>query len=231
MNNGFRVFLKRQMPKQSVIEEFKKLPAANVSDCMGRLSALSSEIRLMTKAFAGSMVGTALTVKVRPGDNLMIHKALNMAQEGDVIIVSNGGDRSHSLIGEIIAGFALYKKVAGFVFDGPIRDVEALYAMGIPVYATGSTPGGPYKDGPGEVNVPIACCNVQVFPGDIVLGDQDGVIIIPRQDSEELLEQAKAFSANDHAKFEAAKKGALDRSWVDNTLTNKGCEIIDDFWK
>ena len=231
MSIGFRVFLKRQLPPKDVIEAFKSLPAANVADCMARMSALSSEIRLMTKPFKGSMAGPALTVKARASDNLMIHKALNMAEEGDIIIVSNAGDRSHALIGEIMAGYALYKKIGGLVFDGPIRDVEALYELGIPVYATGSTPGGPYKDGPGEVNVPIACCDIQVNPGDIVLGDQDGVIIIPRQDAAKLLETAQKFSADDHAKFAAAKKGTADRSWVEKSLEAKGCEIIDDYWK
>lgn len=227
MSIGFRVFLKRELPSKDLIEAYKKLPAANVADCMGRISALSSEIRLMTAPFKGSMVGPALTVKARPGDNLMLHKALNMISEGDIVIVSNGGDRSQSLMGEIMAGYAKFKKVGGFVFDGPIRDVDALWDLGIPVYATGATPGGPFKEGPGEINTPIACGNIQVNPGDLVLGDRDGVIVIPRRDAAALLETAQKFSAGDHAKFEAAKAGTADRSWVEKSLESKGCEIID----
>lgn len=227
MNIGFRVFLQRDLPPKNLVEAYKQLPAANVADCMSRLSALSSQIRLMTKPFSGSMAGPALTVKARPGDNLLLHKALNMAVEGDVIIVSNGGDRSQSLLGEIMAGYAKFKKVAGIVFDGPIRDVEALYNLGIPIYATGSTPGGPFKEGPGEINVPIACGNIQVDPGDIVLGDQDGVIVIPRADAAALLEKAKEFSASDHAKFKKALEGTAERTWVEKSLAAKGCEIID----
>lgn len=224
---GFRVYLQRDLPPKELTEAFKELPAANVADCMSRLSALSSEIRLMNKPFSGSMAGPALTVKVRPGDNLMLHKALNMATEGDVIIVSNAGDRSQSLMGEIMAEYGKFKKVAGFVFDGPIRDVDALYDLGVPVYATGATPGGPFKEGPGEINVPIACGNIHVEPGDIILGDTDGVIVIPRLDGPALLEAARKFSANDKAKAEAAKKGVSDRSWVEKSLEAKGCEIID----
>lgn len=226
MSIGFRVFTERKLPPKDLVEAYKSLPAANVADCMGRISALNSEIRLMTKPFAGSMTGVALTVKTRPGDNLILHKALNMATEGDVIIVSNGGDRSQSLMGEIMASYAKFKKVAGFVFDGPIRDVDTLHGLGVPIYATGSTPGGPFKQGPGEINVPIACGNIHVNPGDIILGDSDGVIVIPRQDAAALLEKAKKFSASDSAKLKAASDGTADRSWVDKSLAEAGCEII-----
>ena len=227
MSIGFRVFLKRELPPQDIIDAYKTLPAANVADCMSRLSALNAEIRLMTAPFEGSMSGPALTVKARPGDNLMLHKALNMAQEGDIIVVSNGGDRSQSLLGEIMAAYAKFKKIGGLVFDGPIRDVRELYELGIPIYATGSTPGGPFKEGPGEINVPIACGNIHVAPGDIILGDADGAIVIPRQDAAALLEKARKFSASDHAKFKAAQDGSADRSWVEKSLEAKGCEIID----
>lgn len=231
MSIGFRVFLKRELPPKELVEAYKKLPAANVADCMNRLSALNSEIRLISAPFEGSMAGPALTVKTRPGDNLLLHKALNMAQEGDIIIVSNGGDRSQSLLGEIMAGYAKFKKVGGLVFDGPIRDVDQLHSLGIPIYATGSTPGGPFKEGPGEINVPIACGNIHVAPGDIILGDTDGVIIIPRADAAALYEKAIKFSASDKAKYEAAKNGTADRSWVEKSLEAKGCEIIDDICK
>lgn len=227
MSVGFRVFLQRDLPPKSLIEAYAMLPAANVADCMNRLSAMSSAIRLMSKPFSGSMVGPALTVKARPGDNLMLHKALNMATEGDVIVISNEGDRSQSLMGEIMAAYGKFKKIAGFVFDGPIRDVDAIYDLGVPVYATGSTPGGPFKEGPGEINVPISCGNAYIEPGDLVLGDTDGVIVIPRLDAASLLDVVQKFSATDKAKFEAAKNGTADRSWVEKSLTAKGCAIID----
>jgi regulator of RNase E activity RraA len=224
---GFRVFLKRNLPPADVVEGFKSLPAANVADCMGRLSAISSQIRLLSSPPSEIMVGVALTVKTRPGDNLMIHKALDLAGPGDVIVVSNEGDRSQSLIGEIMVTYAQFKGIAGLVLDGPIRDIGAISQMAIPVYGAGFTPGGPFKEGPGEINVPIACGGIHVEPGDIVLGDKDGVIVIPRTDAAALLQEAKKFSAGDHGKVVAAAKGALDRTWVDKALNAKKCEIID----
>ncbi|HRY53492.1 MAG TPA: RraA family protein [Spirochaetia bacterium] len=224
---GFRVFLKRELPSPDIVEAFKSLPPANVADCMGRLCALSSQIRLLSSPDKPIMAGVALTVKARPGDNLMIHKALNMAGPGDVIVVSNEGDRSQSLVGEIIVTYAQYKGLAGLVFDGPIRDIDAISEMGIPVYGTGTTPGGPYKEGPGEVNVPIACGGIHIEPGDILLGDADGVIVIPKRDAAGILAAARAFSASDRAKVEAAANGTADRAWVDKTLAAKNCEIVD----
>ncbi|MBP9532154.1 MAG: RraA family protein [Syntrophaceae bacterium] len=230
MANGFRVFLKRRLPPIHVLEAFKKLPAANVADCMNRLSALSSRIRLVSSPKEEIMVGTALTVKARPGDNLMIHKALNMAGPGDVIIVSNEEDSSQSLVGEIMVTYAKYKGVTGLIFDGPIRDIGAISGMDIPVYATGTTPGGPFKDGPGEVNTPISCGGAMIEPGDIILADKDGVIVIPKRDAEAILKAAQKFAASDNAKLLAAQNGTADRAWVEKSLAEKGCEIIDGFY-
>jgi regulator of RNase E activity RraA len=227
MSTGFRVFLQRDLPPKELLEGFKELPAANIADCMHRLSALSSEIHLMSKPFVGSVAGPALTVKARPGDNLMLHKALNMATEGDVIVVSNEGDRSQSLMGEIMAVYGKFKKVAAFVFDGPIRDIDTIYNLEVPIYATGTTPGGPFKDGPGEINVPISCGNAYIEPGDIILGDTDGVIVIPRLDAADILEAARKFSISDKARLEAAYKGTSDRSWVEKRLESKNCIIVD----
>ena len=227
MSVGNRVFLKRNLPARKLVEEFRNLPAANVADTMGRSCALSSEIRLISSP-KQAMAGAALTVKARPGDNLMLHKALDMAGEGDVIIVSNDGDRTHSLMGEIMAVYGAYtRKIAGIVLDGPIRDIEELSQMEMPLYATGSTPGGPYKEGPGEVNVPISIGNIAVMPGDIILGDRDGVIVIPRKDAPEILEAAKKYAVLDAGKVEAAKNGTSKRQWVEDTLVKKQVEIID----
>jgi len=229
MSVGLRIYTKRgDLPSKELIDQYKNIQASNVADCMGRSCAMSSEIKLMTKPLQECMVGTALTVKARAGDNLMIHKAIDMAVEGDVIVVSNEGDRSHSLMGEIMVALAHYKKVAGIIIDGPIRDVIPIYDMGLTVYATGSTPGGPYKEGPGEINVPIACGGIAVNPGDLIIGDPDGVIVVPKKDAQALLEKAIAFSKNDDAKLQAAKDGTANRSWVEKAMSDKGVEIIDE---
>lgn len=231
MSVGFRVFTQRKLPEAEVIERFRELPAANVADVMGRSCALSSEIHTMLPHTSEMMAGPALTVRARPGDNLMIHKALNLAQEGDILVISNEGDRSQSLLGAIIVAYAKSKKLGGIVVDGPIRDVDEIAQLGIPVYATGSTPGGPYKEGPGEVNTPISCGGVSVAPGDIVLGDSDGVIIIPRKDSKRILAEAIEFAKVDASKMQAALEGHAKRDWVDKKLAEKGCEIIEGCWE
>lgn len=224
---GFRVFLKRNVPAEDLLEKFKHIPAANIADCMGRHNAMSPDIRVMTRPGEENMAGVALTVKSCNGDNLMIHKALDMANAGDVIVVSNEGGRNRSLMGEIMYRQAERKRLAGFVLDGPIRDVVEISSGCIPLYATGSTAGGPYKEGPGEINVPISCGGVHIAPGDLIVGDGDGVIVIPRRNAAKLLEAAIAFQAADRKKLNAALAGTADRSWVDAALISKKCEIID----
>ncbi|MGL9730970.1 RraA family protein [Enterococcus sp. DIV0756] len=227
MTIGNRVYLKRNLPEKELVERFSKLPAANVADCMSRVFALNPEIKLMSSP-EKRMCGVALTVKARAGDNLMLHQALNMAQEGDVIILSNEGDRSRALMGEIMYKYlADFKKVAGIVIDGPIRDIDVLANEKCPIYATGTTPGGPFKEGPGEVNTPIAIGGIPVLPGDIILGDPDGIIVIPKKDAEDLIEKAEANAEADSAKVKKASTGSADRSWVDRTLEGKNVEFID----
>ena len=228
MSVGFRVYMKRNMPPRELVEAFRSIPAANVADCMGRHFAMLPEIRRMTLPEELNMVGVALTVKTCYGDNLMIHQALDMAGEGDVVVVSNEGGRNRSLMGEIMFEYAKRKGIAGIVLDGPLRDAGAIAAGGLPVYATGSTPGGPYKEGPGEVNVPVSCGGVEVHPGDIVVGDEDGVIVIPRRDAERVLREAQAFQKSDTAKLQAAIDGTADRSWVRKQLDAKKCEFLDE---
>ncbi len=231
MSVGNRVYTKRELPSKEVIDGFKGIPAANIEDCMNRIYGLNPEIRLMSNP-KENMVGVAVTVKARPGDNLMIHQALEMAGEGDIIVVSNEGDRSRALIGEVMACYAQYtRKLSGLVFDGAIRDIDEISEMELPVYATGFTPSGPYKEGPGEVNVPIAIGGVPVNPGDILVGDGDGIIVIPRCDAEAVLEEAKLVAEKDSAKVKAAKDGTADKQWVADKLAAKECEFIDEVYK
>ncbi|MBP1917848.1 RraA family protein [Youngiibacter multivorans] len=223
---GLRVFMNPERVDAETIEAFRELPGSNVADCMGRMSGMHSEIRRLSKN-GFKMVGSAITVKVRPGDNLMLHKALDMAQEGDVIVVSNGGDRSHSLMGEIMVRHAEFRKLGGIVLDGPIRDIDTIRNLEIPIYATGTTPAGPYKEGPGEINVNITCGGVSLNPGDLVIGDDDGVVVVPREDLEEVLKSSIEFNKKDQSKIVESMAGKLNRSWVDKSLAEKGCEYID----
>ena len=220
---GKRIYLKRHMPDPEVMMQFKTIPASNTCDVMGRNAAMNPRIKLVSSPKDQMMVGPALTVKARGGDNLALHAALNMAQEGDVLVVSNEGDNTRALMGEIMMAYLRYtKKVAGIVLDGPIRDIDEIGKWDFPVYATGTTPGGPYKEGPGEISV---------NPGDIILADPDGVIVIPRKDAAQILEDAKKFQAADEGKLAAAKNGTAKRDWVEKTLAAKEFEIIDDVYE
>jgi len=227
MSVGFRVFTKRDLPDPELVEKFRGLPTANVCDCMERLGVMNASIRLMSKPQKPSMVGVALTVKTRNGDNLMIHEAIELAGPGDVIVVDNEGGRDRSLAGGIIFGYLQYKGVEGIVFDGPIRDYDTVCEMDWPLYATGVTSRGPYKTGPGEVNVPINCGDVVVNPGDIILGDMDGVLVIPKKDAAAILEKAIPFAEKDAEKSANAPLGKLNRAWVAKAMEDKGVEIID----
>ena len=226
---GKRIYLQRELASQEVMDGFKDIPASNTADVMGRSCAMHSRIHLVSSPKAPCMVGPAYTVKCRAGDNLTLHAALDMAQEGDFLVVANEGGSARSLTGEIMMAYLRFqRKAAGIVLDGPIRDSDEIGSWDFPVYATGTNPGGPYKDGPGEINVPVSCGNISVNPGDIILADPDGVIVIPRQDAAEILEAAKAYQAADEKKLEASKNGTSNRAWVRKALEEKGFEFIDD---
>lgn len=232
MSVGKRIYLQRKLPDPKVVEAFKSIPASNVGDVMQRNCAMNPRIRLVSSPKAQMAAGPAFTVKLRAGDNLGLHAALNYCNEGDFLVVSNEGDSTRSLMGEVMMAYLMCtKKIAGIVLDGPIRDIDEIGKWDFPVYATGTTPGGPYKEGPAEINVPVSCGEVSVNPGDIILADPDGVVVVPRRDAAVILEDAQQFMAKDSAKLEPAKNGTLNRGWVQKTLEEKGFEIIDGIYE
>ena len=221
MTIGFRILERKKRVALDIAKEFLTLPVANVSDSMWRLTAGGSRLRPMHKS--GQMAGPALTVKSRPGDNLMLHKAIDMAEPGDIIVCDAGGDLTNSLMGELMLAHAIKRGVGGFVLNGAVRDVEAFLEVNLPVFAAGVSHRGPYKDGPGEINVSVAIDGMVIEPGDLVIGDWDGVLSIPLDDVESILKKTnekQAAEAVDMAKIEA---GEWDRSWVDKTLKDRGC--------
>lgn len=229
MSVGNRVYLKKPMAAQELLDGFEHTPCANVADTMGRLASMHPRIQLLSKPEKAITAGRAVTIKCRAGDNLMLHKALNMIEPGDVLIVSNdGGEGYRSLTGEIMFTYAMAKGAAGMIIDGPIRDVDMVRECKMPIYATGANPGGPYKDGNGEINTPISCGGISVNPGDVVVMDTDGVVIVPLRDAEEILEAAIAYHEQDAAKLVDAANGISKRDWVEKSLEKIGTEIIDD---
>jgi len=220
---GFRILPLNRRPSQELLRRFAGLATPLISDNMHRLQGASWQLRPMHKS--AKLLGPAFTVRTRAGDNLMVHKAIDLAQPGDVIIVDAGGEMTQAIIGEIMMRLAMKKKLAGFVIDGAIRDSAAFYGEDYPCFARGATHRGPYKEGPGEINVPVTVGGMVVYPGDILIGDADGLVAVPLDDAEEICALATAQLERESRIFETIENGTVDRSWVDETLKNKGCVI------
>ncbi len=220
---GFRIQLRPPAIDRNLIDGLRGIPTPIISDNMGRLYAGGAVLR--PHHDGTPMIGVALTVRTRPGDNLMVHKAIDIAEPGDVIVVDAGGELTNSLIGEIMLGLARRNGVAGFVIDGAIRDSEALAASSLGVFARGVSHRGPYKDGPGEINVPVSVGGQPVSPGDIVIGDADGVLAISREDAIGVAELARAQVRREVDILASIENGTIDRSWVDAALTAKGVAL------
>jgi RraA family protein len=221
-NIGFRILPLPPHPPAKILRALSGVAAAHLSDSMNRIFSATG---LRPWHRGGHMVGVALTVRVPPGDNLMVHKALDIARPGDVIVVDAGGEISHAIIGEIMSSQAAKRGAAGMVIDGAIRDVGPLARSRFPVYALGATHRGPYKHGPGEINVPVSIGGMVVNPGDIVVGDEDGIVAFAPADAEQLTAAARAKAKAEAAQLKAIAKGTLDRSWVDKALRAGGCDF------
>lgn len=221
MVNGFRVAHGHERAEAAMVSAFSGIPTAIISDNLSRMVAAGPSVRPMHRE--GSLCGTAVTVKTRPGDNLLIHKAADMLEPGDVIVVDAGGDLTNALIGELIISHARSRGCVGFVVNGAVRDMDVISAGSFPVYGAGVSHRGPYKDGPGEVNVPISLDGMLVEPGDIIVGDMDGVVCVPKADAARVLGLARAQEDKERAIQQAIEQTAWDRSWVDETLRAKGC--------
>ena len=217
---GLQILKRQRAVDLALAEQFRALPVANVGDCMSRMTAGGARLRPMHGG--GYMAGPALTVKVRPGDNLLVHKALQMAVPGDVIIVDAGGDLTNAIIGEIMVGDAVRRKLGGMVIDGAVRDANAIRSGSFPVFAAGVTHRGPYKDGPGEINVPIAIDGMVVFPGDLIIGDDDGILCVPFDQAEALLAAGIQKGLAEAKMIADMTSGKYDAGWIDATLKRIG---------
>ncbi len=220
---GFRILKRRRQVAREMVERFRELPVANVSDIMARMAAGGAGLRPLHAG--GALAGPALTVKTRPGDNLMVHKAIDLAAPGDVVVVDAGGELTHAIVGELMLTHAQVRGLAGIVIHGAVRDLAWISVHDFPVYAAGVTHRGPYKDGPGEINVPIAIAGMVVEPGDLVLGDSDGVLAVPYGEVEAVYTAATAKRAAEEKQMAQILDRSSDRAWVDATLARLGCTI------
>lgn len=222
---GFRIKELFDRPPESVIDEFRQYKTPDVSDLLNRLYTMSPAIKNVVDNV--SIVGPACTVKVYPGDNLMVHKALDVAQPGDIIVVDAGGANSNAVIGDLIAQKAKHRGITGFVIDGLVRDLPDMRGVGLPVFAIGITPVGPLHRGPGEINHAVSCGGIVVNPGDVIVADECGVVVVRRDFAEETLkrlsdkqESLKEYVAN-------VRRGKFSNEWVDRILSNANCVVTE----
>jgi len=223
MSASMRILDIPRRPDARLVAELAKMVTPHLSDSMERLYAGGPQLRPMHKG--GKLAGPAYTVKTTPGDNLLVHKALDAAHKGDVIVVDAGGVCENAIIGELMMSRARQRGVAGIVIWGAIRDSAEIAAGTYPVYAAGVTHRGPYKNGPGEINVPINMAGMAVSPGDIIVGDADGLVAIPQEQAERILKSAQGILAKETAMMKEIEAGSVDRSWVDKSLKEKGYKL------
>jgi len=223
MSASMRILDIPQRPDARLIAEFANMVTPHLSDSMERLYAGGPRLRPMHRE--GKLAGPAFTVKTAAGDNLLVHKALDAARAGDVIVVDAGGFLDNAIIGELMMTRAKQRGVAGIVIWGAIRDSAEIGAGTYPVFAAGVTHRGPYKNGPGEINVPVMMGGTPVNPGDIIVGDADGLVAVPQELALQVLASAKAILAKETASMKQILAGTVDRGWVDKALKEKGYKI------
>ena len=219
---GFRILPSPPRLDAALIAQFRGLAAPNLADAMGRFNFMDPGI---VSRSVLPLCGIAVTVNCRPADNLMVHKALQIAEPGDIVVVNTCGNITSAVFGELMCHTAAAKKLGGIIVDGAIRDIEGITGLGFPAFSRSVSPGGCDKDGPGEINVPISCGGTVVQPGDIVVGDVDGVAVVPRAHAEEVLSLVEQLMSREAKRILEIKRGDLYRAEIDEALRKRG--VID----
>lgn len=224
---GFRI--RKNFPKLDpvLMSQFQEYEVPDISDALNRLYALDAAITCQTDK-RHRLCGPACTVHVFPGDNLMVHKALDIARPNEIVVVDAHGTRgTNAVLGDIISTKAKHRGIAGFIVDGLVRDMPGIEHLDFPVFARGTTPVGPLHRGPGEINCPISCGGVVVNPGDVVVADISGIVVVPREWAEEILHRLEAHKAHQEKYLEAVRRGEFSNAWVDAMLEAQECPIYD----
>jgi regulator of RNase E activity RraA len=215
---GFRILPSPPRLDASLVGAFRGLASSNVADAMGRFGFMDPGIQSRSGL---PLCGLAITVNGRPGDNLMVHKALQLAEPGDIVVVSTNGNTTSAVFGELMCRTAIARGLGGLVVDGAIRDAEGMTALGFPAFSRTVTPGSCDKDGPGEINVPVSCGGAVVHPGDVVIGDRDGVAVVPRADAAAVLELVRAVVKNEELRVAEIQSGKVFKADIDEILRKK----------
>jgi RraA family protein len=222
---GFMVRSGVKRPAQDLIEGFRAFETPDISDMLNRMYTMSAEIHNLVNS--EPLVGPACTVKVFPGDNLMVHKALDVAKPGDVVVVDTSGSRENAVVGDLISTKARYRGIAGFIIDGLVRDLPGMRELGLPVYARGVTPFGPLHRGPGELNYTISCGGIVVNPGDIIAADANGVVVVRQEFASDILARLLHNKERMAQYIAGVARGEFSNEWVDDQLTKDGCIFND----
>jgi len=223
-NLGLRIKLSIERPPSDLVSVFAGVPTGNVCDANGRLGAMDYRIKPLHNDW--SFAGTAITVYARPVDNMIVYKALDLARPGDVLVIANFAALSAAVIGDRVAAIAKAKGVVAIVTDGLVRDLTGLLDVDLPVFCRGLTPNAPWKDGPGTVNFPVVCGGVAVQPGDIVLGDADGVVVVSLADIETVAANLPAVFAKEQAMEAEIAAGRLISEDLDRELLAMGAQFV-----
>ena len=219
---GFRVRSDVRRPPADLVTRLGAFDTPTISDLLNRLYTMSSGIRPLTDHRL-RVIGPACTVKVFPGDNLMVHKALDIAKPGDVIVVDASSSSMTAVLGDLVATKARHRGVAGFVVDGLVRDLPGILELGdLPVFARGVTPIGPLHRGPGEINFPVCAGGIVVQPGDIIAGDGNGVVVVPREAATDIVTRLEDRAEAEAAYAAAVARGDFSNDWVDASLAESG---------
>ncbi len=221
---GYRINPRAAGPDAETVAAFRDMPVAAIGDSMSR-NVGTLGLRQYHRRLETVLCGPAVTVRVRPGDNLMIHKALMMVEPGDVLVIDGGGDISQALVGGLMRTTCVAKQLGGLVIDGAVRDLCEWAEDGMPIFAKGHTHRGPSKDGPGEVNVPVSCAGLVVLPGDLIVGDADGVIAVPAAEAASVLARTRAHLLKEAKIRETNRTGTADPERFDAVLREKGLPI------
>jgi regulator of RNase E activity RraA len=222
---GFRVKNGMKRPAPALLQRFRKFGTPDVSDLLNRLYAMDGAIRNLVNE--AHVVGPALTVKLYPGDNLMLHKALDLAQPGDVVVVDTSMNTNTAVIGDLVSAKAKHRGIQAVIVDGLLRDLTAVKEVGLPIFARGVTPKGPLHRGPGELGYSVSCGGIVVNPGDIIVADPDGIVVVRADFSEELLERLDRQHDALANYIADVHKGIFNNDWVDRELSKSACKLVD----
>lgn len=216
MNPRFKINDHFERVEQDLVDQLRQYPAANIGDVLNRVACISGQLKPLN---THRLCGRAYTVKTVPGDNLILYYAIDNAQPGDILVIDGGGYDRRALCGEIMISYAVKKKIGGIVVDGAIRDAEALRKMPIPIYTAHISPNGPYKNGPGEINVPVVIDGIVVNPGDVLVGDEDGIVVIKPDEVQDVLEAVEKVEEKEtHILQKIHEQGILEMQWMYDVL-------------